>query len=161
MLKNRNMTEWRKIEDYPNYEISDQGEVWNLRRGILQQTFYTSGGTEMVRLSCNGKSKAFAIDYLVASSFCKGKQPGYSVRHIDGNKYNYHPSNLEWYKKVRKPTFSEKCKNESICCNETGIVYENIYKCHQNTGIKLLTLRKCLKYPYLKNHDGYSFKFVN
>jgi hypothetical protein len=85
---------WRKIEDWPEYEVSSWG---NVRRGddLLQQG--DVHGYRNVNLSKGETRKTFRVHRLVAEAFL-GPAPfdGAMVAHNDGNKTNNRISNLRW-----------------------------------------------------------------
>ena len=87
---------WKTIEDFPNYEVSNLGNVRNKKRGILlKQTMGREGRYLSVYLCNNGKENTQRVHRLVAEAFL-GKHPGMVVNHIDGDKLNNHYTNLEW-----------------------------------------------------------------
>lgn len=87
--------EWRIVDIAPNYLISDQGRVQNRTSGkIIKQRL--SKGYPTVNLNDNGRMFQQGVHQLVAAAFVEGKQPGLVVNHIDGDKTNSSPENLEW-----------------------------------------------------------------
>lgn len=91
------------------YEVSDKGEVFRVastvphkitkvryvRGGVLSQSV-TNKGYARVSLSSLGKYSSKLVHRLVAKEFCSGYEEGFDVNHIDGNKLNNIPTNLEW-----------------------------------------------------------------
>lgn len=96
--------EWRVIEQFPSYEIAEDGTV---RRRVASARGYGVGfqarlqkERERVRvfLSYGGKEGRFVyVDALVAIAFL-GAPPSvlYYPRHKDGNNHNNHWTNLSW-----------------------------------------------------------------
>lgn len=91
---------WKKINDYPNYEISNLG---NLRRyfkttgyknlkGCVKSTGYMQ---DELRDINNNKIYKFR-HRLVAEVFLNKSSELLEVNHIDGNKLNNKVDNLEW-----------------------------------------------------------------
>lgn len=85
---------WKQINDYPDYEINEQGEV---RRGnrLLKSTPSTNG-YKRVSLCKDGKVKDFRIHRLMAQHFIHNLDNKPQVNHIDGDLNNNSLSNLEW-----------------------------------------------------------------
>jgi len=108
--------EWKSIENYPNYEISNCGMVMNSRGNILKPTINNGRGYEYVDLHNNGKRKNCTIHRLVAIAFIPNPENKLHVDHIDRCKTNNHVSNLRW------ATHSENMQNrENYCDNKLGI----------------------------------------
>ena len=89
---------WKTIKDYTNYEISNFGNVKNKKRNSLMKLDVDNSGYQYVDLYKNGKRKRFKVHRLVAIAFVTNPDPTNFdiVNHIDGNKLNNIPSNLEW-----------------------------------------------------------------
>jgi len=102
--------EWKAIENYPNYEISNCGLVMNSRGNILKPGINKQTKYEYVILS-NGKKKCYDIHRLVAIAFIPNPENKREVDHIDRCKTNNHVSNLRW------TTPSENNQNTGVSCN--------------------------------------------
>jgi len=131
---------WKQIKNYPNYEVSDIGNVRSLNRittqknqyrefdasykGKLLKVVYGSNGYGHVQLFNKDKKKCFSVHYLVLSTFTNSDytETLNSIDHIDDDKTNNTLSNLEWctqeynIKKYHKahPTKPDKQKIVSI-----------------------------------------------
>lgn len=83
------------IIDYPNYTISNNGIITNIKtERILKQTI--QNGYYTIKLSSNHSSKMFYIHILVATLFIKNDLNKRVVNHKDGDKLNNNYINLEW-----------------------------------------------------------------
>lgn len=98
---------WKKIKEYPNYEISNFGRVKSLKyysnihkkyydRVLILKEKTNKHGYKMIGLSNEYGRKTFAIHRLVANAFIDNKNNYNEVNHIDGNKSNNNFNNLEW-----------------------------------------------------------------
>lgn len=95
--------EWRECFGYPDYEISEYGDV----RRTIENKYHPAGfvlkkskdsaGYPKYALFKNKKKKQIATHRLVALTFI-GEPPlgDYEVAHWDGSKTNCHYSNLRW-----------------------------------------------------------------
>ena len=109
-------TEWRKVNGFNSYEVSEDGRVRSLDRftdqricgGKAVRAFYkgrllkpAKGDSNflVVNLSENGKRKTKAVHRLVAEAFLPNPENLPDVRHKDGNTANNNASNLEWCRK--------------------------------------------------------------
>ena len=90
-----NRENWRSINLYLNYEISDIGRVKNVKTGRILKPSINTGGYYYVNL-CNGGKVKHKIHRLVAEAFITNFEDKPVVDHHDGNKTNNHISNLGW-----------------------------------------------------------------
>ena len=105
----REISEWRAIPGWTNYEVSEFGQVRRaiairispkhsllksfLRNGYPTVSLCFGGGT--------GKARKFLIHRLVAAAFLDPPPTvEYEVAHNDGNRQNLHYSNLRWATRV-------------------------------------------------------------
>jgi hypothetical protein len=89
--------EWKTIEDYPDYMISNLGNVKSLKNGkekILKQEI-TNNGYCRVELSKDRKRKKYLVHRLVTQTFIPNPQNLPCVNHKDENKTNNCVNNLE------------------------------------------------------------------
>ena len=101
--------EWRTVQDFPNYEVSNFGNVRSkdrvsMRRGVparikgellLPQDI---GGYKRVTLYGGTRKahKQFQVHRLVAQAFIPNPYGKPCINHKDENRANNHVSNLEW-----------------------------------------------------------------
>ena len=93
------MENWKDIEGYEDYQVSDMGRVKSLKRGkerILKGVLDIYGYL-IVTLCENNKRKTFKIHKLVAIEFLNHIPCGYKevVDHIDNNPLNNKVDNLQ------------------------------------------------------------------
>jgi len=91
--------EWKQIEDYPNYEVSNLGSVRRDRsngKTIFTGTLETDGYIR-IGLSKDGKCKKFKMHRLVAVAFIPNSDPinKIEVNHL-GEKNDNRVCMLEW-----------------------------------------------------------------
>ena len=103
------MEEFRKIEGFENYSVSNLGVVRNDKKGrILKQS--NNDGYKVLRLN----DILHRAHILVAKAFIPNPENKECVDHIDTNRANNNVSNLRW------ATPSENNYNASISKNNTS-----------------------------------------
>lgn len=86
----------KKIKDYDNYYIYDNGDVLNINSNKILSGSIGENGYKYYRLSKNGKKKMFYAHRLVAEHFIDNINNLPVVNHKDGDKLNNNVENLEW-----------------------------------------------------------------
>ena len=119
-----NNENWRQIEGHPNYEISDQGKIRNVKHNKLLSGF-TNRGYQYFRTASGEK---FAIHRLVASLFLEPDEERTVVDHIDGNKANNHFTNLRW------ANHAENRQNTTKCDKQTSSQFKGVYRRNMKNG---------------------------
>ncbi len=91
------MVEWRELQGFSNYLVSNTGDVKSLFTGRLCKYNIKVGYPTVGIYADNvSKPKNKSIHRLVAQAFIPNPENKPQVNHIDGNKLNNHVSNLEW-----------------------------------------------------------------
>jgi len=86
----------KPVLGYPDYLITEGGQVWNHKRKRLLKERFTYDGYQTVRLYNKGKWKDFRVHQLVTTAYQGICPKGMECRHLDGNKRNNHKDNLKW-----------------------------------------------------------------
>jgi predicted DNA-binding protein YlxM (UPF0122 family) len=87
--------EWRDIPD-STYEVSNQGRVRRKTNGRIRSLPIGTSGYQTIRIPIAGIPKNQYIHRLVAHAFIGPCPDGKEVNHIDGDKLNNRPNNLEY-----------------------------------------------------------------
>lgn len=87
---------WRKVSEFPNYSVSNQGRVRHDKRNHIRKIFIDKDGYEIVSLQKNGKPITRRVHKLVALAFVPNPLNKPCVDHIDTNKLNNNADNLRW-----------------------------------------------------------------
>lgn len=114
------MEQWKPVLGYEDrYDVSNFGNVRTslnsphknarIHRGKLLHARWLKNGYLHVSLNLNGKKNARMVHSLVLEAF-KGPRPvGKVGRHLDGNRKNNTPENLEW--STQKENIGDKIRH--------------------------------------------------
>lgn len=87
---------WKTIPGFPDYEVSEHGQVRHGTRYLTAERVHGSG-RKRFSLSKNGRNYRVQAARLVALAFIGGPPfKGAQVCHNDGFEHNNHFSNLRW-----------------------------------------------------------------
>ena len=90
---------WKTIEDFPDYQVSERGEIRNAKTlRVLKQKVLPSGYL-FVQLYRDKKPHTVYVHRMVAKAFILNPYNKPEVNHLDGDKGNPAVSNLEWVTK--------------------------------------------------------------
>jgi hypothetical protein len=104
------MEEFKIIQEFENYSVSNLGCVKNDKTNIILKPYYTTKGYRIVKL--NNKNQR--IHRLVALAFIPNPDNKLYVDHIDNNPQNNNMNNLRWC------TQQENQQNKKIKINNTS-----------------------------------------
>lgn len=91
------MEEWKNVIGYEGlYEVSNKGNVRNVRRNTLLRLTKTNYGYIQVSLYKNGIRTGLKVHRLVAEAFIPNPDNLPQVNHKDEDKTNNNVTNLEW-----------------------------------------------------------------
>jgi hypothetical protein len=107
---------WNDIKGYEGiYQISNLGNVKNIKTSKILKPGITSQGYKCVVLYCDGKQKNMLIHRLVALQYIPNDENKQCVNHIDNNnRLNNKLTNLRWC------TNQQNQMNRSIRKNNTS-----------------------------------------
>lgn len=179
--------QWKKIEGLPDrFEISDLGRVRTLEytydhgsrgggstprtrpeRVLKQFTNQARGGYAQVTLTftLNGSTKTVSgkVHQLVAKAFLRPRRVDEEINHINSNKLDNRPANLEWvtrsgnilhsYKSGLRKT--HKLKTAIVGTNGTDIVeFESLLAAQKSGRFTMASIQKCLA-GQASHHKGF------
>ena len=90
------MADWKTIEGFPNYAVSEDGQVKNQKRNRILKQAPDSDGYLVVSLYYKGNRTVSKVHRLVAKAFIPNPDNLPGVNHIDEIKSHNWKSNLEW-----------------------------------------------------------------
>lgn len=84
------------ILNYPNYHITVDGQVYNIKTGRCLKPGKHEFGYPQVSLSKNGRTTRVSVHRLVAAAYILNPNQLPCVMHLDDNPENCDISNLRW-----------------------------------------------------------------
>ena len=156
---------WKTIEDFPNYEVSNFGNVRNSSKNKLMTVSLRKNGYCVVKLSFNGISKECRVHRLVAKTFIDNPNNLPHVNHKDEDKTNNNVWNLEWCDRkynMNYGTARERMAHKfgkEVRCVETGITYWSSKEAERQTGIWATHIREACKNPK-RTAGGYHWEDI-
>lgn len=90
---------WKPIYAYSldgQYLASSEGDIQRVNRRKVLSTHFDRAGYIRVKVSKDGINRVVAVHRLVADAFLGTCPKGMQVNHIDGDKTNNRPENLEY-----------------------------------------------------------------
>ena len=116
------MEEFKKIDDYENYKISNQGNVKNINTGRILKPIKNCDGYYYVDLSKNGIKQTFKIHRLVGFAFIPNPENLPCIDHIDRIKTNNSITNLRWISHSNNNR--NKPKKQNTSCKYMGVSFD-------------------------------------
>lgn len=132
------MEVWKPIVDFETYEVSNIGNIRNIKTGRILKSKNREGYRAII-ISRNHTPKTFNIHRLVAQAFIPNPNNYPVVNHIDGNRSNNEVSNLEWctIKENNNHTFANLYTRALLIIDkETGEILQelDLDKCYYKTA---------------------------
>ena len=161
------MERFIKIEGHSNYEVSNKGNVRNVKTERVLVPCYTKMGYQQVNLvSDNGIIKKFYIHRLVAEGFIPNPHNYTIINHINAVKDNNEDINLEWCTQAHNVRQAWemgicKCKNVVYIKNEdlVGKTFKSNFQ-GEYTVMSIYKKIKNIQYFVIKFHDTNNEKVV-
>jgi hypothetical protein len=105
--------EFKKIDDYDNYSVSNLGNVRNDGTGRIRKGCKDGGGYLIVGLHKNGIQKMFYIHRLIGIAFLENCNDCKEIDHINRNNTDNRVENLRWATRSQQVANRGKFKNKS------------------------------------------------
>ena len=84
------------IPEYPDYKMNKMGEIFSLKTNKVLKPIKHSTGYNVIRLTNSSGVKTIRYHRIVAKVLVPNPENLPVVNHIDGDKRNNRPDNLEW-----------------------------------------------------------------
>lgn len=170
---------WKIISDFPNYKVSDSGEVFSIKRGILLKPSNSKFGYARVTLyKDNGEKHKIMVHRLVAKAFIPNPNELEQVNHINENKLDNTVSNLEWctssyninfgsrngvvsekLRKIKNETTAKPINQINIETNEIVRTWTSIREIERELGIPHSNIYACCT-GKRKTRNGYKWRYA-
>ena len=127
--------------DFPNYSISEDGEIRNSKGKIIKGEI-SNNGYRRVSLSNNDvKHKKMSVHRLVAETYIPNPHNYPEVNHKNENKLDNNVNNLEWCSTLDNLNHSRVIEKASVAkfrkvkCITTGKIYNSIKEAADELGL--------------------------
>ena len=126
------MEEWRNIEGYNDYQVSNYGRVESLERidclgrlkkGKVLKPYKNPNGYLRVLLYKNGRRQKCSVHRIVAQAFIVNPDNLPCINHRDECKTNNHVENLEWCDTKYNLNYNDGQKRRAIKRSKTIYQY--------------------------------------
>lgn len=129
--------EWRVIEEFPTYSVSNLGQIRNDQRNNILTGGHDKDGYRQVTICYRNKQYSRRICRLVGKAFLPNPNNYPCINHIDENKENDKVTNLEWCTYKYNNNYGQKgsVNGRRVKCVETGKIYKSTREAERQTGI--------------------------
>lgn len=131
-----------------NISVYDDGSVW-IHRGTRNKRRFgntSDKGYKTVLIRDNGKERTVFVHRLVAMAYVPNPDNKPQVNHIDGDKTNNRPDNLEWVTLAENMRHRAKVLNSykktPIKCVETGEVFGSVSEAARVKGVSRANIHR-------------------
>ena len=158
--------QFKRIKDYPEYEINDKGVV--RRYGKIRKQTLTPKGYLRIRLSKGCVIKNLFVHRLVYQTFVGEIPEGYFVNHIDENKQNNSVENLNLM--TSKENDNWGTRNSRIGCKSKVYILQKTFdgevvnrwnsskKLLSKEGLCYTCILRCCQ-GLIKHYKGFRWEF--
>ena len=176
------MTQWKQIEGFENYSVSNTGLIRNENTGKILLPYTTNKGYLRLNLTDNGVQKKHLVHRLVAQAFIPNPNGFEVVDHINGIKNDNRVENLQWlttrsntqkYWNGMSEERRTKIKNflvgngnryrksvsKPVICIETGAIYDSAGQAAKELNLCRSSILRVANGTH-KQVKGYHFKFL-
>jgi len=153
---------WAVVDDFPNYLVSNYGQVYNQKREGLVKPRFSPKGYAKVILSNEGYRQEFYIHQLVAQAFFGYFYEGLRIAHVNGDLQDNILSNLQVRRAEQEGDRDlwRQPWGRRILIVETGEIYRTARDCARHIGGDFGAIYACLR-GERNRHMGYTFRYYD
>lgn len=111
------MREWKQIDEFPLYEISNDGQVRKIKNNKLMKQFFRTKVLYVALRNEFNLQQQVSVTHLVGRYFVNNPNNYKRIKYIDGNKCNNHYSNLQYITKSPK-----KRRNKNVIITKYKVI---------------------------------------
>lgn len=88
---------WHELDEFPDYAVSDCGEIVNIKTGMPRRTSINQQGIVKISMYRGRELITRSVAVMVAEAFCDGQTEFFNTPiHLDGDRENCRAENLMW-----------------------------------------------------------------
>lgn len=141
---------WETLDEFPDYAVSEFGEVHNIKTGMPRKTSINQQGIVKISLYQGRELITRSVAVLVAESFVEGRSHFFNTPiHLDGDRENCRADNLMWrprwfavqyHRQFQSPDFhrmdvhieelttGKEYHSVKDACVALGLYYQDVYR---------------------------------
>lgn len=158
----RTRERWHELEEFPDYAVSELGEIVNIKSGFPRRTSINQQGIVKISMYKNGRELITrSVAVIVAEAFCEGQSEFFNTPiHLDGDRENCRADNLMWrprwfavqyHRQFQSPEFhasnvhiydvdtGKEYYSVKEACMELGLYYNDVYRSYVHERMIPLT----------------------
>lgn len=157
-----NEIEWRSVIEFPQYVVSDKGDVKHfLYNRPLRPRLKTNGHNVVEILDVDGKYYTRTIGSLVAAAFLGPSDS--VVAHINGDRTDNRVENLQYKTRSEIQLANHRVgtrQTKKVRNRETGEIYHSIAECARQLGVNSTTVSSILTGRIKKSRLGVQIEYL-
>lgn len=134
---------WKRLDDFPKYEVSTYGNVRYEATGAILRLFENKDGVVHVGLMKDGSQRRRSVAKLVCQTFMPQLYPAHDTPIcLNGDRWDMHIDNLvwrpRWFAVKYNKQFKEKPQyriSRPIRSVKTGEMYRDTWDCATKNGL--------------------------
>ena len=162
--------EFKKIEEFPKYEVSNLGRVRNKNTGKILKPRKSNSGYFYVSFYKDGKEHNRFIHRLVAKTFISNPNNYPEVNHINEDKEDNCIDNLEWCTRIYNVNYGTRnirsAVNRGLSVEQYSLdgkliaTFSSIKEAARKSNITFTSIQRCC-YNIYSQAGGYIWRFAD